>query len=92
MSLIALGFVAWCAFSVPLGARTFAEHLGRIGQTPEARELLDGTRDSVVPVVKKATERVLGEYVEAPTHVGNAAALADDSVPRTAPPPSRVAL
>jgi len=37
----------WCSFNVPLGERTFAEHMDRIGQTPEALELIEGSRQTV---------------------------------------------
>ncbi len=76
----------WCSFNIPLGERTFAEHMDRIGQTPEAMELIDGSRETVTPMIEEATHRVLGEYVEAPT------SLAQDpthvnAVPETAGPP-----
>ena len=69
-SLIGLAFLAGlvlCAFEVRLGRRTFAEHVDRIGETPEARELLDSTRHAVTPWVEDATDRMLGEHIEAPT-------------------------
>ncbi|MCH9688709.1 MAG: hypothetical protein K0V04_45175 [Deltaproteobacteria bacterium] len=68
-TLISLSFLAgslWFAFSVKLGDRTFAEHVDRIGQTPEARELINGTRSTVNPVLQEATDRMLGEHIEAP--------------------------
>jgi hypothetical protein len=76
----------WCSFNIPLGERTFAEHMDRIGQTPEAKDLIDGSRETVTPMIEEATHRVLGEYVEAPT------SLAQDpthvnTVPETAGPP-----
>ena len=78
----------WCSFNIPLGERTFAEHMDRIGQTPEAKELIEGSRQTVTPMLEEATHRVLGEYVEAPT------SLAQDpepthanTVPESAGPP-----
>lgn len=68
--LLSLAFLAgalWFAFSVKLGPRTFAEHIDRIGQTPEANELIEGTRSTVNPVLQEATDRMLGEHIEAPT-------------------------
>lgn len=68
--LISLAFLAgvlWFAFSVELGGRTFAEHVDRIGQTPEATDLIEGTRSTVNPVLEEATSRMLGEHIEAPT-------------------------
>jgi hypothetical protein len=83
---IALVFAAlWCAFNVPLGSRTFAQHMDRIGQTPEAEELLDGTRSVVDPVLEQTRSRLLGEYIEAPTTVG----LDPPELPRSAGPPPR---
>lgn len=57
----------WCSFQVPLGKLTFAQHMDRIGRTPEAEELLHGTRAAVSPMLEEATQRLLGEYIEAPT-------------------------
>lgn len=57
----------WCSFKVPLGELTFAQHMDRIGQTPEAEALLHGTRSAVSPMLEEATQRLLGEYIEAPT-------------------------
>ena len=50
-----------------LGDRTFAEHVDRISETPEAHDLLEGTRSTVNPVLQEATDRMLGEHIEAPT-------------------------
>jgi hypothetical protein len=69
-TLVSLGFIGlcvWASFHVSLGGRTFAEHMDRIGRTPEAQELVDGTRATVQPVLQGAADRVLGERVEAPT-------------------------
>jgi hypothetical protein len=71
-TLISLAFIAtlvWCSFHVPLGERTFSEHMDRIGRTPEARELLDGTRSTVNPAIEEATDRLLGEHIVAPTRL-----------------------
>ncbi len=68
--LVSLAFlvgVLWFSFSVKLGGRTFAEHVDRIGQTPEANDLIEGTRSTVNPVLQDATDRMLGEHIEAPT-------------------------
>jgi len=83
--LVGFAFVAaivWCSFRVPLGRRTFAEHADRIGETPEARELLDSTRQTVTPVLQDATDRMLGEYVEAPTASASTAKPRSPSSPR----------
>lgn len=87
--LISLAFlvgVLWLAFSVKLGDRTFAEHIDRISETPEAHDLLEGTRATVNPVLQEATDRMLGEHIEAPTRVEPSAAThAATSPPRPRP-------
>ncbi len=68
-TLISLAFLAgalWFSFAVELGDRTLAQHIDRIGQTPEARELVEGTRSTVNPMLQEATDRMLGEHIEAP--------------------------
>ena len=83
-TLISVAFLVvflWAAFTVKLGRLTFAEHVDRIGQTPEATELLDGARSRVAPTLDEVKQRVLGEYVEAPTH------LATPPAPRSTPAP-----
>ena len=52
VSLVFVAAIVWCSFRVPLGRRTFAEHADRIGETPEARELLDSTRQTVSPMLQ----------------------------------------
>ena len=37
------------------------------GSTPEARDLVEGTRATINPVLQEATDRMLGEHIEAPT-------------------------
>lgn len=69
IGLALLAGLVWCSFRVRLGPRTFAEHVDNIGASPEARELVDGARGTVEPVIEEATHRVLGEHVEAPTAI-----------------------
>lgn len=69
ISVTFLVLLLWAAFSVKLGRLTFADHVDRIGQTPEARELIDGARSRVRPTLDEVKQRLLGEYVEAPTHL-----------------------
>ena len=79
-TLISVAFLAvflWASCTIKLGRFTFAEHIDRIGQTDEAKELIDGTRSRVRPGLEEIKQRMFGEYVEAPTHL--------------APPPSRLA-
>ena len=73
--------MTYFAFTVDLGPRTFAEHVDRISDTPEAQELLEGARERVNPALEDAKQRVLGEHVEAPTAIGS-----DESVPASAEP------
>jgi hypothetical protein len=72
------------AFTVPLGTKTLAQHIDTIGETPQARALLDGTRQTINPALQEARDRVLGEYVEAPTHL---AGEASQQEPESSPPP-----
>jgi hypothetical protein len=69
VTLSALALCVWACFSVRLGARTLAEHVDAIGQTPEAVALIEGTRETINPALERARERVLGEYVTAPTYL-----------------------
>jgi hypothetical protein len=69
VSVAFLVVVLWGAFTIKLGDRTFADHVDRIGETQEAKALLDGARARVRPALEEVKQRVLGEYVEAPTFV-----------------------
>jgi hypothetical protein len=87
-AILGLAFVAgllWCSFNVPLGELTFAQHMDRIGQTPEAEELLEGSRDTVRPVIQEATDRMLGEYIEAPTVEDDAGVRREGAGPPSTP-------
>ena len=66
----------WAAFAVELGDKTFAEHIDTIGATPEAKQLVDDTRATINPALADVRDRVLGEYVEAPTWIPDAEAPA----------------
>lgn len=71
-TLISVAFLAvllWGAFAIKLGDRTFADHMDRIGETEEAKALLDGARARVGPALEEVKQRLMGEYVEAPTYV-----------------------
>ncbi len=89
ISVTFLVLLLWAAFSVKLGRLTFADHIDRIGQTPEAKDLIDGARSRVHPTLDEVKQRLLGEYVEAPTHL---AAPGDPLRPaplaRPVPPPA----
>ncbi len=68
ISLLFLSLLVWCSFTVPLGQRTLAEHVDRIGETRAAKELVRGARGRINPALEGAKGRLLGEYVEAPTY------------------------
>ncbi len=85
IGLVLVAGLLWCSFNVRLGELTFAQHMDRIGQTREAEELLEGSRQTVRPVLREATDRMLGEYIEAPT-VDRAPPPAG-SIPERATPP-----
>jgi len=71
-TLISVAFLVvflWASCTIKLGRFTFAEHIDRIGQTDEAKELLEGTRSRVSPGLEEVKQRMFGEYVEAPTHL-----------------------
>ncbi|MFO7567197.1 MAG: hypothetical protein R6X02_31420 [Enhygromyxa sp.] len=64
-----LAVALWAAFAVDLGTATFAEHVDTISETPEAKQLIDDTRATINPALMEVRDRVLGEYVEAPTWI-----------------------
>lgn len=67
LSLVVLAAFLWASCTVKLGAFTLAEHVDRIGETDEAKALLEGTRGKIAPVLEDVKQRIFGEYVEAPT-------------------------
>ncbi|PCC70909.1 hypothetical protein [Nannocystis exedens] len=67
LSLVFLVAILWASCTVKLGAYTLSEHVDRIGETPQAKELLDGTRGRISPMLEDMKQRIFGEYVEAPT-------------------------
>jgi hypothetical protein len=72
ISLAVLAGALWAAFTVDLGGRSFAEHVDTISETPEAEQLIEGTRSRINPALQEVRDRVLGEYVEAPTWIPDA--------------------
>jgi hypothetical protein len=83
ISLAVLLGALWAAFAVKLGDKSFAEHVDTISETPEAKQLVDDTRATVNPALQDVRDRVLGEYVEAPTWIPE-----QEAVPK--PPSSAV--
>jgi hypothetical protein len=51
---------AWVAVTVPLGKRTFVEHLRAIAATREARSLADGTREQAGRLADRVREGIGG--------------------------------
>lgn len=93
-TLISVAFLVillWAACTIKLGRFTFAEHIDRIGQTDEAKELIDGTRSRISPGLEEVKQRLFGEYVEAPTHLATPSSPASSSPsPRPSPGPEPV--
>jgi hypothetical protein len=94
ISLAVLAGAVWAAFTVDLGGRTFAEHIDTISETPEAEQMIEGTRSRINPALQEVRDRVLGEYVEAPTWIPEAdagppaaEAPAEATVPASTLPP-----
>lgn len=89
ISLAVLAGALWAAFTVDLGGRTFAEHFDTISETPEAEQLIEGTRSRINPALQEVRDRLLGEYVEAPTWIPDAdeaaKAPAGNAAPRAKP-------
>lgn len=88
ISLALLIGALWFAFAVKLGDRTFAEHIDRIGETPAAHDLIEGTRATVNPVLQEATDRMLGEHIEAPVRGEGKASTHASAATKTAARPS----
>ena len=83
----------WAAFAIELGDKTFAEHIDSISETPEAKQLVDDTRATINPALSEVRDRVLGEYVEAPTWIPDRVPAARPSAQTSELPvtPERVA-
>jgi hypothetical protein len=87
ISLAVLLGALWAAFAVKLGDKSFAEHVDTISETPEAKQLVDDTRATINPALVEVRDRVLGEYVEAPTWIPEPDAAKPNAV---AKPPTSV--
>ncbi len=59
-TVAAIAFV-WFGANVELGGRTLFEHLQRIGQSREARDLASGARERGAPLVQEAKSRLVGD-------------------------------
>lgn len=78
-----LAGMVWFAFAVELGDKTFAQHVDHISDTPEAQQLIEGTRATINPALDDVRDRMFGEYVEAPTYLSGET---PDAPPRLRPP------
>lgn len=58
LGLATLVAFVWFGANVSLGSRTLFEHLQAIGQTHEARDLLEGARDSARPFTRPLLDSV----------------------------------
>ena len=83
LALATIAVTVWACFSVKLGQYTFAEHVDAISETPQARSLMEGTRETINPALDRAKERVLGEYVTAPTFAPVDVDAGADRLPET---------
>ena len=61
---LVLGLV-YCGAAVPLGERTFFQHVARIWKTEEAQELKRGVQETSVPVVERVKRGVQAGVEEA---------------------------
>jgi hypothetical protein len=77
ISVVVLAAMLWASFAVKLGDKTFAEHVDTISETPEAKQLIDDTRSTINPALVEVRDRLLGEYVEAPTWIPDQPASTD---------------
>lgn len=62
--LVLLAALVYCGATVPLGERTFFEHMSRIWSTNEAQELVEGVKETSQPVVDKLKRGVEAGYEE----------------------------
>ena len=76
-TLTFFAWLIWFSFNTKLGTKTFAEHIDTISKTPAARDLLQGTRSTINPMIYELKRRMVGEYIEAP------ASLPEESVVKT---------
>ncbi|MFO7565569.1 MAG: hypothetical protein R6X02_23200 [Enhygromyxa sp.] len=67
--------------AVEIGDKTFAEHIDTISETPEAKQLVGDTRATINPALVEIRDRVLGEYVEAPTWIPDQGELTTTAQP-----------
>lgn len=92
ISVAVLVGALWAAFAVEIGDKTFAEHIDTISETPEAKQLVEDTRATINPALVEIRDRVLGEYVEAPTWIPDAdQPIASPIAASPEPSPERVA-
>ncbi len=58
VSLVVLAALVVCGATVKLGDRTFFEHVGRIWQSEETQEMVEGVKNKSGPVVDRVKRGV----------------------------------
>ena len=58
ISLVGLAAFVWFGANVPLGNQTLFQHLQAIGRTREAKEMLDGARESAKPMLDSVRHKL----------------------------------
>jgi hypothetical protein len=65
ITLVLVLGVAYCGATVPLGQRTFFQHVAQIWKTDEAQEFRQGVQETSVPVVERVKRGVQAGVDEA---------------------------
>jgi hypothetical protein len=60
--LAILAVLAYVAFTVPLGKKTFAQHVRSIWHTEEVQDLKEGVKDTAGPAVHRVERGVKAGY------------------------------
>jgi hypothetical protein len=89
ISLAALAGFIWFGANVQLGQRTLFGHLQAIGQTREAHELVEGTKESARPLVEEAGRRLAHRSDSAGTTKDEASSATAPSPGKPSPPEGR---
>ncbi len=71
VGLVVLAALVVCGATVNLGDRTFFEHVGRIWQSDEAQEMVEGVKEKSGPVVDRVKRGVTAGVEAASTKDAN---------------------
>jgi hypothetical protein len=89
ISLIILGICLWFSVMVPLGKRTLAQHVRAIFSTPEAQDLVEGTKQEMEKVGerlrKKSAENDAAKSAAKPDEPSTSTAKQEERKPQEAP-------